>query len=280
MGLALSGSLYSLQMASLAGIFGLSFRVMFVNLLALRGYYNRTLAVWLCMGALPYIYGFWQVSYHESQMKTNPPPVMTALLVQTAFPIEECMSCTRQELNKYVIGEWGQIFRTLKPFASEPLDLIALPEYVVPYGAWSPMIKYKELSPLFADIFGSQSLTKLAPLEEPFASLVDGEWQVTSAFILQSLSNLFHTQLVAGVEDAEIVEGRPEYYNAALAFSPGDYSAISRYEKRILVPMGEYIPFEFARALAKKYGVGGSFTPGREARIFQGSKALWLLDLL
>ena len=36
--------------------------------------------------------------------------------------------------------------------------------------------------------------------------------------------------------------------------------------------MAEYIPFAFCRQLAAKYGIGGSFTPGTQAKVWQGRK--------
>ena len=45
--------------------------------------------------------------------------------------------------------------------------------------------------------------------------------------------------------------------------------ASSRYEKRILLPIAEYIPFNWVKKFALKYGIADSFTPGLEAKVFQ-----------
>ena len=77
-----------------------------------------------------------------------------------------------------------------------------------------------------------------------------------------------------GLEDQLYIEEKQEEsYSAALHFYPQlskSDANISRYEKRVLVPMGEYIPFECCRTWAAKYGVYGSFTHGKAAKLFNG----------
>ena len=53
-----------------------------------------------------------------------------------------------------------------------------------------------------------------------------------------------------------------------MTFSPLG-GEIGRYEKRVLLPMGEYIPFSFLKDLCARYGVKGSFTQGKEAKVEQ-----------
>lgn len=58
-GLALTANIYSLQMASLVGLYGLSFWVILVNLLALT---RRP--IWLVAALLPFLYGVAQIQIH------------------------------------------------------------------------------------------------------------------------------------------------------------------------------------------------------------------------
>lgn len=277
-GLAMSGSLYPLQLTTIAGVYGLSFWVMFVNLLALRaffkGYTGWPWFFWLTAAAIPYIFGMIHVSYHDSQIQKDPQPKLSALLVQTAFPVEECLNCSPDELKSYVQGEWKQILRVLKEHQSKATDLIVLPEYVVPFGTWAPVFRWSEVRAMILDLYGEEALIQFPPLERPWGHVLQGEWFVTNAFFLQGISNLYNAELIAGAEDADYnKEGKIEHYNAALFFEPWNFEGIKRYEKRVLVPMGEYIPFEFCRQMALDYGIGGSFTPGIEAQVFQGRKA-------
>lgn len=86
---------------------------------------------------------------------------------------------------------------------------------------------------------------------------------VNNAYWGQAVANVFESDLVAGLEDAEESEqGERIYYSAAQFFAPQQMGPLNRYAKRILVPMGEYIPFSFCKKLAESYGIGGSFTCG------------------
>lgn len=284
-GLALTGNLYALQIASIAGIYGLSFWVILVNLfffralLVINDRLYRPWIVWGILASLPYILGYAHVAHHDSQIHKGNHKNLSALLVQTAFPIEECLDCPPQEFNSYVLGEWKQILRVLKGHSSGKFDLIVLPEFVVPYGTWAPAFSWTQVKNVFEDLWGRDAVLQLPPLEEPWAQWSGKEWYVTNAFFLQGLSNLFHADIIAGLEDAERKGDVLEHYNAALAFEPWNYNLNTRYEKRVLVPMGEYIPFEFCRELARSYGVGGSFTPGKKAHLFQGKKGKYGLSI-
>jgi len=98
---------------------------------------------------------------------------------------------------------------------------------------------------------------------------------VNNAFWLQSLSNIFDAPVIAGLEDVDdMTHLSRNYYSAALYFIPSCANCLipERYEKRVLVPLGEYIPFTFCQQLAIKYGVTGSFTKGEKAKIFTHPK--------
>jgi apolipoprotein N-acyltransferase len=92
----------------------------------------------------------------------------------------------------------------------------------------------------------------------------------SNAYIVQALANLFQAHVVIGLEDSVYEANRRlEAYSAAFHFLPGNQPP-TRYEKQILVPMGEYIPFHWCREMAASYGITGSFTCGRAAKVFQG----------
>ena len=282
-GLSLAATLYPLQTASIAGVYGLSFWVMWTNLTFYKAVLYktrvRTWILWAILTTLPYLIGFGLMTYHEQKMKEANPREHTSLLVQTAFPIEECLGCKPDELRVYVLGEWRQILRTLAPHKKERVDLVALPEYVVPFGTWSPVFSWKEVKSLFEDYWGSDAALVLPPLEEPWAHFRNGEWWVSNAFILQGIANHFSADVIAGLEDAEQKADRIEHYNAGIYFEPWRYGADKRYSKRVLVPMGEYIPFEWCRKMALSYGIGGSFTPGEKAEVIQGTSGRYGLSI-
>ena len=80
------------------------------------------------------------------------------------------------------------------------------------------------------------------------------------------MANHLKTHLIVGLDD-EDASGK---YNAAFHFQP--HRPIDRYEKRILVPVSEYLPLENVDLLsafyAKEYQIFDSLTPGSGAKIF------------
>jgi len=275
-GLALTSSVYALQAASLAGVFGLSFWLVFVNLLALWTWIQKKITptvLWLFAAALPYLYGahvFFHTSYDPSSHSSH----LTTVLVQTAFAPEE-IKAGKQNLLDHVLDEWKAILTILKPHQGTPIHLIVLPEFVVPFGTYSDVYPLAKVHQAFLEIFGDASLPRLPDPSLPFASVqhtpAGMQWFVNNAYWTQSLANLFQADILIGLEDAEDTAPHTrEYYSAAIFMHPQKEGLASdlfaeRYAKRVLVPMGEYIPFEACRKLAQGYGVFSSFTCGKEA---------------
>lgn len=270
-GLSLTSTLFGLQNASLFGVYGLTFLVILCNLMALR----KKLLPFAILCALPYLFGFVHLSWHRPSLE-NENKYLNALLVQTAFPVEEILPFTSfQDSIKYVEEEWRQILQVLQKFENETIDLIVLPEYVVPYGTYIAIYRQEVVKNFFENLFGNKGKKALPPLKEPLAL----ESNVTNAYFGQTIANLFNADVVIGLQDDQwISEKDTESYSSAYYFWPGGDSGF-RYEKRILLPMGEYIPFEWCRNLAAKYGVTGSFRPGEEAKVFPGCKVPFGLSI-
>ncbi len=278
-GLSLTGSIYPLQLASVGGIFLLSFCVILINLLGLCAwiFWSKRI-LWLTFASaalMPYIFGAWQIYRHDKNFQSDIHQPLSVLLVQTVFPVEQKLTFqNHEEAGQFVVEEWQQILKLLSPYRTGQLDLILFPENLVPYGTYGLIFPLQSAKDLFTRIFGEESISSLPPLKFPYADFVQTEkgvqWLVNNAFFSQGLANLFKAHLIIGLEDhlyrGDIIE---ESYSAALHFQP-DNLEINRYEKRVLVPMGEYIPFESCRELAAKYGVYGSFTAGLQARLFNG----------
>lgn len=266
-GLALSSSVYALQSAALVGVYGLSFWVYFVNLLALKMALElprlKGVVLWGSAAALPFLYG----AVHLSSIPSSEKPYK-ALLVQTAFPVEEIIEFSEPpKFIAYVIDEWKTILRLAKPHAGKPLDLIALPEFTVPLGTYTFVYPYPIVANAFHSIYGSSATPFLPPLEYPYAEKKGDHWFVNNAFWAQGISNYYNAEVAIGLEDVEENPlGTRDYYSSAILFFPRQTLLPSRYEKRVLVPMGEYIPFAFCKKLAESYGIFGSFTPGTSAK--------------
>lgn len=299
-GLSLTTNLYALQGASLMGIYGLSFWVILTNLFVLKAWVDNNppslrktaagkipdefrkvadikgVVVAIVLAAAPYLFGAFQVHEEKGHLATS--PKLPVLLVQTAFPIEEMLPLKPENLRQYAFQEWVQILKILKEHQGEKPHLIVLPEIVVPYGTYAPVFSFLDTKKVFQELFGEE--VKLPPLTTPVASQIHGVWQITNSFFVQAIADLFQAEVIVGLEDASRMENNEiEYYNAALFFQPHTLGDELRYEKRVLLPMGEYIPFDFLRDLALKYGVGGSFTCGKTAKVFQGKTASFGLNI-
>jgi len=262
-GIALTGAIYPMQLAAIGGVYGLSFWVFFTNLLFLRSWALsdeiRALAVALLIAAAPYLFGYGHILYHESWESGNP---IRTLLVQTAQP-------PQMHAKETALAQWGQVIENIKKFQGRQLDLVVLPEAMVPYGTYDPIYRFEEVEALLKENLQGLMMPRLVwPLAFQQQTPDGTKWWVSNAYIAQAISNAMDADLVAGLEDEE----QARNYNAAFYFTPYSHYQY-RYEKRVLVPMGEYIPFEWAASIAATYGIQGSFTPGQRAKVFKGAHA-------
>ena len=254
-GLALTGTTTGMQMASAVGVYGLSFWVFFTNLLALRLFSNYSLyegGVWAAVLATPYVFGITHLAIHSRLMELDPHPPLRALLVQTSLMPEEKMPLpdALPPLSPY--QQWERILKLLHPYLDNTHDLIVLSEGVVPYGTDYPIYLQEKVLQSFKGVFPQFN----APLSE--------RPRVGNRYWAQSLANFTGADVVLGLEDVD-----PQHaYNAAFLLRPFEHQN-KRYEKRILVPMGEYIPFEWCKRILAKYGITDSFTPGKKAQLFE-----------
>ena len=283
-GLSMSGTLLGLQSASLVGIYGLTFFVLLINLMVLRFFlYARSLrfgVLLLLVCLAPYVYGYFHITVHQpgiEKAKSSSETLLNVLLVQTAFPVEENLQFPSfREAVRYVENEWNEILNVAKEYLDKKIDLLVLPEYVVPYGTYMAVFPFDSVQRKFEELFGSRGKSALPELKEPLAMEVAGprgkSWYVTNAYYCQALAELFQSDVVAGLQDDQwISEDERQSYSSAFYFWPGGDAGF-RYEKRVLLPMAEYIPFELCKQYAAKYGISGSFECGTEAKVFPGCK--------
>ncbi|MFT5317273.1 MAG: apolipoprotein N-acyltransferase [Chlamydiales bacterium] len=279
--MALTANHYSLQVASLLGIYGLSFWVIFTNLLVLRlwrgGLKISRAIVCLLIIVLPYTFG-WFHSRHHSQKMEESGKKMSVALVHTALTPDEKMPNPNQN-NPYIQAflQWQDILVLLKKYNLDNVEVIVFPESLVAFGAKNPFYPASVVQQTFQAILGKSFLEKLPPLEEPFSVQVKDQngnqiWQVSNAYWAQAISNCFGADLIVGLDDTDREgAGIRKSYNAAFHFSP-NVKAYGRYEKQILIPGSEYIPFPWVASIAAKYGIQGSFDTGESAKVFLTSQ--------
>ena len=261
-GIALSGTLTGMQMATAGGVYGLSFWVVLTNLLALRLLNDRSWrhgAIWAAVSVFPYLSGAAHLAYHARGMDRHLAltPPLKAFLVQTALiPEEKFMVDGSSPISPAY--QWRMILSLLAPYLAQQADVIVLPEGVVPYGTHRPIYLAQEIEQAFQDVLGKYIQL---PSESP---------KVGNRAWAQALADLTGADVILGLEDVDIqaVEKTYQAYNAAFLVRPFT-TELSRYEKRVLLPMGEYIPFAWCKKILSKYGIMDSFTPGKEAKVFE-----------
>jgi apolipoprotein N-acyltransferase len=268
-------------MAAITGVLGLSFWVMLTNFVALRELWNnkqprKGFLSWLAIALVPYLFGAGYFAFHmheetqqsvvgKAEQISKVALVQTGLLPSQKTPLSGHL---HEFLSPWV--QWGRIFLFLKDCKEQNPSLIILPEYTVPFFAGQPVYDEGRALLLLKSIFGEQALRAIPPLQPPFSELraANGkgdERYVSNAFFSQFLANFFQAGVVIGMEDKDLESERS--YSAAHYYTPGNHTP-GRYEKRVLVPLAEYLPFEWCRSLVKHYGITEFYTHGKDAKVF------------
>jgi apolipoprotein N-acyltransferase len=273
-GFALSLGTYSIHLATLFGVYGLSFWVVWINLLALRAFtYPKEAKRWIAWGLcalFPYLFGSLNISFWEPRLKEG--KLTSVALVQTALmPEEKDYNHLRAEAHIPPQLQWERILAFLKQSGKAKFDLIVMPEGAVPWDARKPTYPMEVVRATWIRQFGMEALSDFPPLEAPFArSFSNNSWRVSNAFWAQSIANHYGSEVIVGLLDSE---GEASY-NSAFHFLPKSIE-MNRYDKRSLVPVGEYLPFSqwkfFAQLLQEQFGIGDSFEPGSGAKVFRGA---------
>lgn len=268
-GLSLTATHQGMQMASIIGIYGLSFWIIFTNLLALRLFFCRSwagYAIWGFVAATPYLFGFVQIAIHDLLMKNDPTSPLKALLVQTALTPEQ-----KQPLNGSqgfsVFQQWERVLSMLAPYIKMEPELIVFSEGHVPYGISNEIFPLNHAQHAFEKWF--QYRPPCSAERHTF---------VSNRFWAQTIADASGADVVVGLEDAVREAQKVYFYNAAFLFRPFSQEIVS-YHKRILVPMGEYIPFNWCKKILSKYGIMDSYCSGKKPAVFQMKRAAAALSI-
>ncbi|MCC6127729.1 MAG: apolipoprotein N-acyltransferase, partial [Chlamydiae bacterium] len=263
-GLFLSCSVYSRQMASLFGIYGLSFWVILVNLLALQVMLQprrkQVVTAFLGLALLPYIAG----ALYIWRLDTEPKQLLKTLLVQTALlPEQKDFDPNRSTAFIPLAEQWSRVLHLVEEkLKDQTADLIILPEGALPYGAYYYPYDIKVFKGVWENYFGAESLSRLPKLEKPMAFSRNNRWKVTNAYWAQAMADHFKADVIVGLDD--------ERHNAAFLFRPNQ-KIPQRCEKQILVPISEYIPFGGLKCLssfvAERFGITQSFFAGSKTKV-------------
>jgi apolipoprotein N-acyltransferase len=256
-GLAPASNTFLLQGASLFGVYGLSFMVLFINCLVARAFYIKRYSLAIAVIVIPFVLGFMHYTYHEKQLQKDT-TTFSALIFNTKLLPEELeIHKSGFNLVQDAMQSWKEIVDTLRPFKNKKYNLVLFPEIVVPFPAESP-------------IFELNQIRELLNIQGPLNAYErEGKYYTTSYAIAQALANELQSPLLIGLEGSEYskVEKRVVYFNSAYYIPPGEHS-MQRYDKLILIPMAESLPYDWARPLAEQYGLFDSFRKGKGTILF------------
>jgi apolipoprotein N-acyltransferase len=277
-GLMLSAFSYSMQMSSLVGVYGMTFLVYLTNLFCLKLFESKqkgkALLILLPLACFPYIFGYFHIKYQLAHAKDRDKK-LDFLLVQTFIMQDERFNNDPLKQSYTPLQQWQKVFDIVKQVKDKKFDIVVLPEGVVPYPVDYPLYTQFDVIDLFKKYFGPYSLKTLPALKEPFAFWINkgvkgGGWALSNAYISQGLSNVLKADLFAGFEVVEYNQ-EVQAFQSMLFFQP-ENEIFERYDKQILVPLGECLPFKWCEKLANYFGVTAFFTPGNTLKIFN-SKA-------
>lgn len=264
-GLALCGSHYSMLLASFGGVYFLSFWVMLCNLCFLKMLEEKSVRfLFGCLALAPYLFGFTnEMIFKKADLADD----FTVLLVQTGLYPEE-KNFFSNFPNKAIrpLEQWKRIFKMLGENIEKKIDLIVLPESAMPLGAQNSYYDFENIQKIWKESFRSEFSfqDKLPFIEKKY-----GKWFVSNNFINQSLADHFNCEVVCGLDHRE----NNKSYNSAFHFEPKRLFP-NRYDKQILVPIGEYLPFSFLAALAKQFGLFSFFEKGDQVKLFSETRPL------
>lgn len=268
-GLALSTP-FSIQLATVFGVLGLSFWVIVVNLLGLRALRLKQIpqfAMWGCAALAPYLFGMAHTGYHTAQeSKHQHQKELSCVLVQTGLlPSEKIPLQGKIQAFISPYDQWKRILMFLKQEEAKAPHLIVLPEVVVPFANDSYVYSERRVRQVFAEVFGEVDEHIYPHREPPFGEV--HRPLVSNAFWVQAMANRFQSEVLAGLAHTD-PQGRS--FNSAFYVKP--FAAGSqRYDKQILMPLAEYLPFAFLAPLVKSYGVDSFCTHGKKGEVFQGA---------
>lgn len=275
-GMALTCSLASMQFASVFGVYGLTFWVMLTNGFVLKilcqplkKWRLNTFALRGMLALMPYFFGALHLAYFGNKPASSTLDValvQTGLLPSQKVPLQNKID---DFINPW--DQWKRVLIFLKQTQKKRLDLIVMPEAAIPFLSDQAIYPVNSVLKILYDQLGQGILRARPELEAPYAQKKKNgdkeEWFVSNLYWAQAIANFYQAELIAGL-DAKDLETKKNY-NAAFHIRPHQ-NDISRYEKRILVPLAEYLPFHWLVPFVKMYGISEFFTPGTQAKIFDG----------
>lgn len=249
--LQLSWNLWSLQMVSLFGAIGLGFFIFWTNILLFFWATTKKTSLartMLSIALLPYVLGgvlFYSKAHSQRAFdKTTPPPSIAFCHMEEPADVESraMHPCQLHE------QEWEKIFPLISHLHPNEVSLLVLPEGAIPFAADSPLFRSSRLPTAW------QNPSTLSN-------------RLSSIDIARLTASWIDAPVLIGLEGRQIEwNGRVAAYNSCFCVTE---NSVQRYDKQLLLPLGEYIPFPALASFLSSYGIHDSFSSGTESSLFQ-----------
>ena len=234
---------YAIQLASTIGGLGISCIVYLTNLLFFHAIETKT--IWPVAVAFVFPYAIGGSLYMQRTCEAKDTPFFTAAICHFENPPHiDGVYLPPDVLHE---REWQKVFQCLLPIVGKKVDLIVLPEGTIPFSANALLHRSATLPPILQDT--SHGL-------------------LSSIDIATKIASRCKAPILIGLEGRKMTSsGECESYNSCFYIAEDGIST-KRYDKQLLLPLGEYIPFSFLAKILSYYGIHSSFTPGKNASIF------------
>lgn len=265
-GISLSGYLISLQVASAFGVLGMSFFVWYANVCFYAAFKSQSnmgkILKFLAVALLPYVFGL--TTLFVERVMPFKKQELNVVFVQTALSPSQ-KNYMRKFPSEYVSlrTQWESILQYILLIRQKNLDLIILPENSVPGGFRECFIPLEEAEKMI-QYYVLRPERFFPKLCHPYAKKEGESWKVSNSFMFQTISNITEAELVTGLDDYDQIEKK--HYNSAFCFMPHEENA-ARYEKQVLLPFAEAMPWRYFKRFAKYYGITDFFSPGHGPKV-------------
>ncbi len=223
-GIALSYHKYSVLLTGFLGVSGLSLFTIVIALFwfnCLKEVLWKNFIIWCSLFIFPFLLGAGIYSYHQKHLQKESENVISVALIQPNFvPLNQGFVLEK------VKSRWEKIIY-LFSLINQPVNLIVLPETIFPYGATTKFFPTEKLNSIFdkyLHITPFLNKDNLSHLE-----------------ILSALSHHYNSDILVGLE-RKVFSKKDEKKSYNSAFLITCKGKTSFYDKRLLVPVGEYFP--------------------------------------
>ena len=250
-----------MQLSSYFGAYFLSYLVFLNNFFFLFAFEKKRAQRWINYAfvvILPFVFGFAQIKAFEN-IKTQKKLDVTMLqpMLSTA---ETLVGGVPSHLNQ--LKSPYQNIQHLVGMLPKNTELLLFPEGSFLTSLHSFAYRLDEIKVLLEPL--DENIAQFFPkLEAPYYVHFEGAEYVNNAFVLQTLANFYDADVICSIDDRL---SQHKWANCAILFQKN--KPYLHYLKQKLIPITEYIPFEWTKEIAKHWGIYSAYIPGNHSSVF------------